>query len=37
MSKTLDIKSPIYIRLAKGFEPIFSIDENGFEFGKAIV
>src|SRR6185437_11857204 len=30
-------KGPIYIRLAKGFDPIVSKPENGFTIGKAIV
>jgi len=37
MVQTLDWPQPIYIRLAKGFDPIVSKAENGFEIGKAIV
>lgn len=37
MPKTLDWQGPVYIRLAKGFDPIVSNPENGFEIGKAIV
>lgn len=37
MPKTLDWKGPVYIRLAKGFDPIVSSPENGFEIGKAII
>jgi transketolase len=37
MPQTLDWKGPIYIRLAKGFDPIVSKPENGFTIGKAIV
>src|SRR5215204_6642886 len=36
MNCTLDWPHPIYIRLAKGGEPIVSREENGFEIGKAI-
>lgn len=36
MDQTLDWPGPIYIRLAKGFDPIVSRDELGFEIGKAI-
>jgi transketolase len=36
MPHTLDWKGPIYIRLAKGFDPIVSKPENGFEIGRAI-
>jgi transketolase len=36
MNQTLDWPGPIYIRLAKGGDPIVSRVENGFEIGKAI-
>jgi len=36
MDQTLDWPGPIYIRLAKGFDPIVSRDELGFEISKAI-
>src|SRR5215217_4561958 len=36
MDATLDWPHPIYIRLAKGGDPIVSREENGFEIGKAI-
>src|SRR5229473_1728935 len=36
MDASLEWKGPIYIRLAKGGDPIVSRDENGFEIGKAI-
>jgi transketolase len=36
MGETLDWPGPIYIRLAKGFDPIVSRAENGFRIGKAI-
>lgn len=36
MNASLDWPHPIYIRLAKGGDPIVSRDENGFAFGKAI-
>jgi transketolase len=36
MDQTLDWPGPIYIRLAKGFDPIVSREELGFEIGKAI-
>jgi transketolase len=36
MNQTLDWPGPIYIRLAKGGDPISSRAENGFEIGKAI-
>jgi transketolase len=36
MSRTLDWPGPIYIRLAKGGDPIVSRADNGFEIGKAI-
>ena len=34
--QTLHIPGPVYIRLAKGGDPIVSLAENGFEIGKAI-
>lgn len=37
MDQTLDWPGPIYIRLAKGYDPIISRPELGFEIGKAIV
>jgi transketolase len=37
MAATLDWPHPIYIRLAKGGDPIVSRAENGFAIGKAIV
>jgi len=36
MPLTADYKGPIYIRLAKGYDPIVTTDEMGFEIGKAI-
>ena len=36
MNATLDWPHPIYIRLAKGGDPVVSRDELGFTFGKAI-
>src|SRR6516225_10512498 len=36
MDQTLDWPGPIYIRLAKGFDPIVRREELGFEIGKAI-
>lgn len=36
MPQTIDWPGPIYIRLAKGFDPIISREENGFTIGKAI-
>lgn len=36
MDASLDWKGPIYIRLAKGGDPVVSRPENGFEIGKAI-
>src|ERR1700691_244354 len=35
MDQTLDWPGPIYIRLAKGYDPIVSRAELGFEIGKA--
>lgn len=37
MRATLDWQSPVYIRLAKGGDPVISKEENGFAIGKAIV
>src|SRR3984957_3960463 len=37
MDRTLDWPGPIYIRLAKGFDPIVSRPELEFKIGKAIV
>src|SRR5437879_842384 len=37
MDQTLDWPGPIYIRLAKGYDPIVSLPELGFTIGKAIV
>jgi transketolase len=37
MDASLAWKGPIYIRLAKGGDPIVSRAENGFEIGKAIL
>jgi transketolase len=37
MDASLHWKGPIYIRLAKGGDPIISRPEHGFEIGKAIV
>src|ERR1700682_6338189 len=37
MDQTLDWPGPIYIRLAKGFDPIVRRHGLGFEIGKAIV
>ena len=37
MDQTLDWPGPIYIRLAKGYDPIVSRDELGFSIGKAIL
>ena len=36
MPLTLDHQGPIYIRLAKGYDPIVTTDEHKFEIGKAI-
>jgi transketolase len=36
MNRSLDWPHPIYIRLAKGGDPVVSRDENGFTIGKAI-
>ncbi len=37
MDQTLDWPGPIYIRLAKGYDPIVSRPELGFQIGKAIL
>jgi transketolase len=37
MLATLDWPHPIYIRLAKGGDPVISKEENGFTIGKAIL
>src|SRR6266702_3293995 len=37
MDQTLDWPGPIYIRLAKGFDPIVSRPEHDFAIGRAIV
>jgi transketolase len=37
MNCTLDWPNPIYIRLAKGGDPVVSREENGFAIGKAIL
>jgi transketolase len=36
MNCTLDWPGPIYIRLAKGGDPVVSREENGFALGKAV-
>lgn len=36
MPQTVDYQGPIYIRLAKGYDPIVTNDETPFEIGKAI-
>ena len=36
MPKTIDHEGPIYIRLAKGYDPIVTNDDVPFEIGKAI-
>ena len=36
MTQTLDWPQPIYIRLAKGFDPLVSSDDVPFQIGKAI-
>jgi len=33
---TMDLTGPSYIRVAKGGDPIISVDANGFEIGKSI-
>lgn len=37
MQRTPEIPGPLYLRLAKGFDPIVSREEKGFEIGKAIL
>ena len=37
MPLTLDHKGPMYIRLAKGYDPIVTNDDQAFEIGKAIL
>ena len=37
MPQTVDYPGPIYIRLAKGFDPIVTNDEIPFQIGKALV
>lgn len=37
MLQTLDWPHPVYIRLAKGGDPVVSREENGFALGKAIL
>jgi transketolase len=37
MAKTIDWPGPIYIRLAKGGDPIVSRPQDGFEIGRAIL
>ncbi len=37
MPQTVDYPGPIYIRMAKGYDPIVTSDDNSFEIGKAIV
>lgn len=36
MPQTVDYQGPIYIRLAKGFDPIVTSDNNPFQIGKAM-
>lgn len=36
MPQTIDYSGPMYIRLAKGYDPIVSDERNKFEIGKAI-
>ena len=36
MPQTVDHQGPIYIRLAKGYDPIVSNDDTAFQIGKAI-
>jgi transketolase len=36
MPLTVDHPGPVYIRVARGFDPIVTNDEGGFEIGKAI-
>jgi transketolase len=37
MRQTLDWPGPVYIRLAKGFDPIISREADGFQIGRAIL
>ena len=37
MPRTLELPGPLYIRLAKGFDPVVSRPEHGFEIGESIV
>jgi len=37
MPLTVDYQGPIYIRLAKGYDPIVTKDEHSFEIGKGIL
>ncbi len=37
MAQTLDWPGPMYIRLAKGFDPVVSAGANGFRIGEAIL
>ena len=37
MPATLDLPGPVYIRLAKGYDPVVSRPEHGFEIGKPIL
>lgn len=37
MPLTVDYPGPLYIRLAKGYDPIVTSDDKSFEIGKAIV
>ena len=36
MPQTVDYPGPIYIRVAKGYDPIVTTDAGGFQIGKAI-
>ena len=36
MPQTVDHQGPVYIRVAKGYDPIVTSDEHPFEIGKAI-
>jgi transketolase len=36
MAETIDVPGPVYIRLAKGGDPIVSRDADGFTIGKSI-
>ena len=37
MAQTLELPGPLYIRLAKGFDPVVSRPERGFRVGKSIL